>query len=260
MHVTDKTVKLCVGLGGLHQTTRSNCSSKSPEVFLNQRYRDTKRVRCSFWVNKTDVVFYRLKVKLSGLVKTDQNVDRVSKNDVSCHICIRRQKSIFSKIWKIWDSVYLCSNFSYWSPCDWFEEECSTSAVLQRVHQVSGQHDEILHPLLTPLTHLARLTSKWKKLSFNLIFERFSRKVFEVYRQVIRLAKVGRVIPIARAGFQFVGHFVFADLQDRKFWRHVDVRKDKISFCRLWRENLFFGDVTQHAVNAGLVEKNVIFK
>ena len=36
----------------------------------------------------------------------DQNGDRVSKNDESCHICIMWKKC-FSKIWKIWDSVYI---------------------------------------------------------------------------------------------------------------------------------------------------------
>ena len=37
----------------------------------------------------------------------DQNCDRVSKNDESCHICLRWLKSCFSELWKIWDSVYL---------------------------------------------------------------------------------------------------------------------------------------------------------
>ena len=35
----------------------------------------------------------------------DQNGDRVSKNNKSCHICRMRLKKGFSKIWKIWYSV-----------------------------------------------------------------------------------------------------------------------------------------------------------
>ena len=37
----------------------------------------------------------------------DQNGDRVSKNDKSCHICSMRLKAVLVKYEKIWGSVYL---------------------------------------------------------------------------------------------------------------------------------------------------------
>ena len=42
IYVTNKTFKLCVGLDDSHYTTRSNCTSKFPRVFLNQRIWDTQ--------------------------------------------------------------------------------------------------------------------------------------------------------------------------------------------------------------------------
>ena len=63
-------------------------------------------------------VFYSLKVSLKLKIKNkscDQNGDKVPKNDVSCHICIRWLKSCFIERWKIWDSV----NVFWYS---WFEK------------------------------------------------------------------------------------------------------------------------------------------
>ena len=71
--------------------------------------------------------------------------------------------------------------------------------------------------------------------------------------QVVGLAKIRGVIPISGPGLRFCRQLSLTDLKERKLWRHVDVGEDEIDVTRLSWENLVLGNVTEDAVNSGLV-------
>ena len=137
-------------------------------------------------------------------------------------------------------------------PIDRFEEKGPVRAVLQRVHQVRRQDDKVLNLSRSSLARLSRLTCQRQEFSFDVVFDRFSRKIFEVKRQVVRLSKVRRIIPISSPGFLLGSEFFATDLKERKHRWHVDVRKDKVDFSCFRLESLILGDVFQDTRDSGL--------